>query len=594
MASGDTARRIVAAPEPSFAAGERRRPQGRIGGLVRFAPGEPAVDVAAADRDDRQRLLAALGPGATLLGDDDGALVADLDLLEDGDGRPVDAARLSHLLGVPRPADLALLASRLAPLDGAFVLAARLPGDALLLARDPLGERTLVYSRLADGRLLFASSLRALLATGQVARDIDPDALAAYLTYAYVPGRRTMIRGVFELLPGEMIVATATTLDRRFWWALPGDPAAGALRPPDELRDELRRRLERAVERRLPADAEPVGASLSGGIDSSLVVALAARRRPGALRTFSITFGAPYADELEWSSQVAAHCGTRHTIVELPAASIVARLDESMALLGDPIGDPLTVPNALLFREASREVGVLLNGEGGDPCFGGPKNIPMLLAELYGGSDDDHPRARHRSYLRAHGKCFDDLPDMLGAGLDARLAADGLEEELTPWFDDPRWGGLVNRLMAINVAFKGAHHILAKVDAESFPSGILPRAPLFDRRVVELAFETPPQAKLRGSTEKYLLKEAVRDLLPAAIVDRPKSGMLVPVEGWFQGPLRPIARERLLDGLAPWAIIDRAWIERLLGGRLPGHRPRRGAKIWLLVALESWLRGVVG
>jgi asparagine synthase (glutamine-hydrolysing) len=122
---------------------------------------------------------------------------------------------------------------------------------------------------------------------------------------------------------------------------------------------------------------------------------------------------------------------------------------------------------------------------------------------------------------------------------------------------------------------------------------VLPRAPLFDRGVVEMAFRIPPQWKLRGSVEKYLLKEAVRDLLPAEIIARPKSGMLVPVEGWFQGPLLPQARERLLDGLLPWGLFRRDWLERLLEGRLGGLRPRHGAKVWLLVTLEAWLRTVL-
>jgi asparagine synthase (glutamine-hydrolysing) len=151
--------------------------------------------------------------------------------------------------------------------------------------------------------------------------------------------------------------------------------------------------------------------------------------------------------------------------------------------------------------------------------------------------------------------------------------------------------------MAINVALKGGHHILPKVDALSAPFGVRPRSPLFARPVVEMAFAIPPQLKLRGSVEKYLLKESVRDLLPPAILERPKSGMLVPVEGWFAprgGPLHGHARQRLLDGLTGWGLVRRPWLERLLAGRLGGLRPRHGAKTWLLVTLEAWLRTVVG
>jgi asparagine synthase (glutamine-hydrolysing) len=262
-----------------------------------------------------------------------------------------------------------------------------------------------------------------------------------------------------------------------------------------------------------------------------------------------------------------------------------------MGALSDPIGDPLTVPNAVLFREIALESGVALNGEGGDPCFGGPKNLPMLLAQLYG--DGGRREPVERSYLRAHHKCYDDLQAMLEPRAAEALAAEPLEADVTPFLGDPRWPRFVTQLMALNVAYKGPHHLLQKVDCQSFPFGVLPRSPLFDRHVVELAFRIPARLKLRGSTEKYLLKRAVEDLLPAEIVERPKSGMLVPIEAWFRGPLRREARERLLDGLAGRGLIRRGWLEDLLAGRLGGLRPRYGARIWLLLALEAWLAAVV-
>ena len=181
---------------------------------------------------------------------------------------------------------------------------------------------------------------------------------------------------------------------------------------------------------------------------------------------------------------------------------------------------------------------------------------------------------------------------MLAPELQPSIAGNTLEVELASLFGDARWTSLVAKLMAINVAFKGPFHILHKVDALSAAFGTVARSPLFDRAIVETAFAIPPQLKLRGAVEKYLLKEAVRDLLPRAIIERPKSGMLVPVEGWFKGPLLGCARERLMDGLAVYGLFNRDYLERLLAGRLSGVRPRRGAKIWMLVTLESWLRAV--
>ena len=164
--------------------------------------------------------------------------------------------------------------------------------------------------------------------------------------------------------------------------------------------------------------------------------------------------------------------------------------------------------------------------------------------------------------------------------------------KMPPWFADPRWPGFLDRLMAINVAWKGPGHILAKVEHLAARSGVTAGSPLFDRRVVDLAFEIPAALKRNGSIEKYLLKEAVRDLLPADVIERPKSGMMVPVEAWFQGPLKEFARERLLDGLRDYPIFDRVWLERLVNWKLGGLRPRRGVKIWLLLTLEAWLRTV--
>jgi asparagine synthase (glutamine-hydrolysing) len=323
------------------------------------------------------------------------------------------------------------------------------------------------------------------------------------------------------------------------------------------------------------------------------VVALAARQGGPKLKTFSISFGQEYRNELPFSSLVAEHCGTEHRILELTPAGVLANLDETIARLIDPIGDPLTVPNAVLFQEAAASAGAVLNGEGGDPTFGGPKNQPMLLSELYDSgleSGGNAQLARERSYLRAHQKCYDDLPALLTAAVSGALEADALERELSPWFEDPRWPSFVNKLMALNLTYKGGHHILPKVDSLSRPYGVVPRSPLFDQDFVELAFRVPPQLKLRGNVEKYLLKRAVADLLPQSIVDRPKSGMLVPVEGWFQGPLLKEARARLLDGLAKYGVCERSFMERLLDGKVGVLKPRRGVKIWLLVTLESWLR----
>lgn len=525
-----------------------------------------------------QRLRVALGSSARILdASRPGALVADLDGCRLG-GAPV--ATEDALAA-------AIRAGRLAELEGAFAIAWTDDAGALHLARDPIGHRALYYALHGD-QLVFASHLRALLDAFELPRRLDLRAVAAFLSYAYVPGRATMIEGAFELLPGEALTFAGGRLARAAFWELPADPPP--ISEPAELRAALRAGLEREIAAALPEGA-PVCASLSGGIDSSLVVAIARRLHPHPVRTFSISFGAEYKNELAFSSLVAAHAGTEHHVVELRPEAIIGRLDDTIARMDKPNGDPLTVPNALLFREMSGHGAVALNGEGGDPCFGGPKNMPMLLAELYGDPAGGDPAyARERAYLRAHAKCYDDLAAMLTPDAYAAACTPPLEHDLAPWFRDPARPSFVGTLMAINVRFKGGHHILPKVDALSEPFGVLPRSPLFARAIVELAFRIPATLKLAGAVEKYLLKEAVRDLLPASIVDRPKSGMLVPVEGWFQGPLAAAARARMLDGLARIPIFRPAMLEQLLAGKRLGLRPRRGVKIWLLLTLEAHLR----
>jgi asparagine synthase (glutamine-hydrolysing) len=482
---------------------------------------------------------------------------------------------------------------RLADVHGAWAVAWTDTGGVLRLARDPIGERTMYYA-LAAGRIAFGSTLRAVLDSGLAGRRLHLPALATYLSWAYVPGEDTLVAGVNEVLPGELVEFGSGGLRRSRLWNPPPEPDE---RQADEaaLTARLRATLENAVSRRLPAGA-PVAATLSGGIDSSLVVALARKLHAGPVAAYSVSFGERYPNELAWSALVARHCGVPHRIVGITPSAVLEHLDDTIAQLSDPIGDPLTVPNALLFRAAADEAGVVLNGEGGDPCFGGPKNLPMVLASLFDGTlaAGDGAFVEEASYLRAHQKCYDDLAEMLAPDVRAALRDRPLERFVARDLADPRWRSMVQRLQWINLARKGAHHILHKVDEVSAPCGVLSRAPLFDRAVVECAFAIPPQLKLRGAVEKYLLKQAVADLLPPEILERPKSGMLVPVEGWFRGPLAAAARERLLDGLAPRGLFDRAWLERLVAGKLGGLRPRHGVKIWLLVTLEAWLRRVLG
>ena len=471
----------------------------------------------------------------------------------------------------------------LAAAEGMFALVV-VDGPDLVLVRDHVGARTLFHAR-AGRTWAAASSLRTLRDWPALATGLHLPAVRSFLTFAYLPGAETLLRGVHEALPGRCLRLRpgGSSTEESFW-----EPAEVADdRPAAEHAAELRALLEEATARRLPA-AEPVGVLLSGGVDSSLVTAIAAKRHDGPVRSYSISFGDELPNELAYSGLVAAHCHTRHTVLRVSGEEVAARLPGTVALLDTPVGDPLTVPNLLLAEAVAADgARVVLNGEGGDPVFGGPKNLPMLIFELH--RDDPAPDARARAYLDSYRKCLADLPVLLADDVHAELAgAPPLTGHVAPYLRPDRMPSLLNQLLHTNLRTKGAHHILTKVERLTAASGLEGRAPLFDRAVVDHAFRIPPRLKLAGTVEKWILKEAVRDLLPATIVDRPKSGMRVPVQQWLRGPLADIGHELLLGSSASGLFhrdTIRSWLRRE-GTLLPRH----GGKLWLVLTLELWLR----
>ncbi len=298
------------------------------------------------------------------------------------------------------------------------------------VVRDGVGERTAYYYSDHE-RFVFASTIDAVVAAASLRTRINKIAVARYLAYAYLPGGPTLLEGVSEVLPGQHLRWADGRLTATQFWDTLSEPESPSNNE-TALRETLRLYLDRAIERRL-GRPHRIGASLSGGVDSSLVVALAGQQLGSDLQTYSVSFGDGYPNELEWSSLVSKHCNTRHRIVEMTPARVTENFDRTIARLDKPNGDPLTVPNYLLFEEASSEVAVMLNGEGGDPCFGGPKNLPMLLSELFGTGEmfETVNDSREASYLRAHQKCYDDFPRMLSDEMLHLNPTAALESELT-------------------------------------------------------------------------------------------------------------------------------------------------------------------
>ena len=471
----------------------------------------------------------------------------------------------------------------IAAAEGMFALAI-IDGADLVLVRDHVGARTLFHAR-AGHAWAAATSLRALRDWPALTTGLHLPAVRSFLTFAYLPGAETLLRGVHEALPGRCLRLRpgGSTVEETYW-----EPAEVADdRSPAEHAEVLRALLEDATARRLPA-AEPVGVLLSGGIDSSLVTAIAAKRHDQPVRSYSISFGDELPNELAYSGLVAAHCHTTHAALRVSGEQVAARLPGTVALLDTPVGDPLTVPNLLLAEAVAADgARVVLNGEGGDPVFGGPKNLPMLIFELH--RDEPAETARAQAYLDSYRKCLADLPVLLTDDVHAELAgAPPLTDHVAPYLRPDRMPSLLNQLLHTNLRTKGAHHILTKVERLTAASGLEGRAPLFDRAVIDHAFRIPPRLKLAGTVEKWILKEAVRDLLPPTIVDRPKSGMRVPVQQWLRGPLAELGHDLLLGPSASGLFrrdTIRTWLRRE-GTLLPRH----GGKLWLVLTLELWLR----
>ncbi|MEV4972537.1 asparagine synthetase B family protein [Streptomyces scopuliridis] len=479
--------------------------------------------------------------------------------------------------------------------EGMFALAVHDAGE-LVLIRDHMGARTLFYAR-ADGCWAASTSLRALRRWPALGTGLELAAVRSFLTFAYLPGEETLLRGVREVLPGRCLrlAADGAVTEEHYWEPRELIEDDGA--PPESYASRLRELLEDAMAGRLP-EAEAVGVLLSGGVDSSLVTALAAKLHAHPVHTYSISFGDELPNELGYSGLVAQHCHTRHRVLSVSGDAVAARLAEAAALLDSPVGDPLTVPNLMLAEAVAGDgLGVVLNGEGGDPVFGGPKNLPMLVYEMHRGevAGGDAEDARETAYLRSYRKCFTDLPELLTAdALDALATAPGPERFVAPYLRpaarDGRMDHLLNQLLHCNLRTKGAHHILTKVERLTASQGIEGRAPLFDRRVVDHAFATPPRWKLHGAVEKWVLKEAVRDLLPDTVVDRPKSGMRVPVQQWLGGPLRELAGDLLLGREARARGLFRPDTVRSWMRGEGTLLPRQGGKLWLVLTLELWLR----
>lgn len=496
---------------------------------------------------------------------------------------------------VPSPAATLLQRLRadgddLAGLDGAFA-AAWWDGERkrLTLLRDPFGVRSLYYVE-HGGTLFFASELKQLLAVPGLPIELDHVAIHKYLTFSFVPGEDVPIRGVRRLLPGTRATWEGGTLALRPYFQLREriDPALADTRAAVRL---VRTRCREAVAQRLNGEPE-VGLYLSGGLDSS-GVAVWLQQAGVKVRAFSLDFG-PRSVEKDQAAAVARQLQLPLTFLKVGGEDLAPVLMDLVWKLDLPFGDAVTGPQYLLGR-AAREAGLsaVFNGEGGDQLFGGWTSKPMITAQLYAGLYGED--SREEIYLRSYHRFYGREEQLYTPDFRARVGAPGQRRALLqPHLDSPEAASFLNRVRLADIALKGSQNILPRMERLSNAWGLDARVPLFDRALAEASFALPPQMKLHGACEKYVLKLALKKRLPRDIVWRKKFGMSVPITDWVLGPLAGTMNDLLNPAaLSRRGLFRPEYVARLRQGyNEPSETRRRrvGERLWALAMLEAWLR----
>jgi asparagine synthase (glutamine-hydrolysing) len=486
-------------------------------------------------------------------------------------------------------------------LHGMFAVALWDSGrERLVLARDRLGKKPLLWARLPDGTLAFASELKALLRLPGLSREVDLDAIDGYLALQYVPGARTALRGVNKLPPGHLLVAEGESVQvERYWQPQPAEPS----RTDEEWLERVRDTVGDAVRKRLVADV-PLGALLSGGIDSSIVVALMAQASSQPVRTFTVGFSDARYDERPYARAVAERYATVHEELEL-REDVAGTLPRLAAAYDEPLGDEAAFPTFLIAEQARRHVTVALAGDGGEEAFAGYERyiayglaarVPAPAARLAAAALHRVPAARRepRSALFRASR-FLEVAAVPESERYARLMeVFPLEARRALWADagraqpvqlvQARPGVMGLQLLDLETYLPG--DLLLKADIATMAHSLELRSPFLDHDVVALGLALPDSLKVRGREGKVALRRAFGSDLPADVARRGKTGFGVPLGRWFREDLRELAHDLLLT--------DRGWfrpdeVRRLLREHESGEVDH-GHRLWCLLMLELWVR----
>lgn len=452
----------------------------------------------------------------------------------------------------------------------------------VLFGRDRLGIKPFYYAEV-DGGLRFASSLPALLKAGGVDTTIDPVALNSYLSFhAVVPAPYTLLQGVRKLPPAHLmeVAPDGSRTLHRFWTLESHRSAADESRSFEDWRDLLLDELRAAVKRRLVADV-PVGALLSGGVDSSVIVGLMAEAGVRDLHTYNVGFedvGGEKGNEFEFAQIIADHFGTRHERIFVPEAQLLQRLPEAIEAMNEPMVSHDCIGFYLLSEAVSRHTKVVQSGQGADEVFGGYHWYPKLDGSAHPVADylaafRDRDHDEYRALVQ---------PPYHAHDFSAGFVADHFAQ---PGADDP-----VDKALRIDTTIMLVDDPVKRVDNMTMAFGLEARVPFLDHELVEFAARIPARHKLAHGG-KGVLKEAARKVIPSAVIDRPKGYFPVPGLKYLQGSVLDTVRDALLGQVArERGLFNRAEVDRLLADPGKHITPLRGSKLWQLGLLEWWLQ----
>jgi len=452
----------------------------------------------------------------------------------------------------------------------------------LFLARDRMGIKPLYFSR-NNARLTFASNIQSLLAGGGVDTDIDPVALHHQFTlHAVVPAPRTVLAGVRKVAPGTSLTidARGEVRERTYWHLKACRPAEA--RSEAEWIDAIHESLRKAVERRKTIADVPVGVLLSGGLDSSLLVALLAEAGVHDLMTFSVGFEdmpEEKGSEFEYSDQVVERYGTRHHKFRIPNEGVLTRLPEAVRAMAEPMVGQDAVAFYLLAEQVSKHVKVVQSGQGADEVFGGYFWYSRMQAEQ--GADVD--RFRRHYFDRDH----DEFLQMVTPGL---RGEDHTAARVAQLLGAPDADTFLDRVLRMDVTTLIVDDPVKRVDNMTMAWGLEARVPFLDHEMVELAAQMPPELKLK-SGGKHPLKVISRGLLPDAVIDRPKGYFPVPALKFVRGDFLNFMRDILnSDACHARGLYERAYVDKLLAEPEQHFTRILGSKLWHLALLELWLQ----